>query len=271
MDRSRKRNPILWITISVISLFVITTGVVVGQSLESSEYVSAASLIGAVGSIVAAALLLGTMILQSWQLKDQAVQFTDSSRLMHLDAERNALLLVKTIMDDAHERIVALNPAAEDLSELSLAWSDVSSISRMVSSADPKDILDAGKLWLKFEYPSMEFFVAIRTATTLYYDAKTPGTLKQVPDPVLFYLANEEHIAQVPFVQVHTGVATLMARLMYGFGKARKSAFVALQCAQFLTTPANLVRPEKIAEAIQGLKDEGIDPPPIATIVSSRL
>lgn len=44
---------------------------------------------------------------------------------MDRDAERNALLMVKTIMDDAHKRIIALYPAAEDLSELSLAWSDV--------------------------------------------------------------------------------------------------------------------------------------------------
>lgn len=248
---------------SLSVLVVLATGAAV-YYFSDAQLSSYGSIVAAAGSLLAVIWFTGSLWYQSQQLNEQRTQFLAEFRHLREEGRRNALLLVRDILNTAESRALATNPEIHSLSELPALYINFVEFKDIVESDNPKVVQTAIYGWLKKEGPAVILMKGLKNAAQMYFLAIGKEDVDYSKEPEEFVFIYGPQLWTVPFFEAFQAPATMLAEFMVLLEPGRKAVTIATMAVMVKLGGERLMKMDSIRESIRVHVAKGYALPKIA-------
>jgi len=228
-------------------------------------YLSAiGSILSGVGSLLAVIWFSAGLYYQSKQLNEQRAQFASQFKHLQEASRRDALVLVKEILEKSKQNAITYNGGVKNLNELIPQYTNFVELKPILESDDPREVLNAFEIWIKKEGAALLLLNGIKTAAEIYFKSVGYIDIDYSKNPEDFYYTYSYRFDSQPFFNEISGVAGILSEFMVRLTPARNAARIASFAANVKTIGEKLFKMEKLREDIKNHLAKGYPLPAIA-------
>jgi len=252
-----------WLLI-LITIAVVVAGVCVLLCASDTKASTIGSVAGACGGILAVVWFFAALKSQSEQLENQKNQFLAEFQTLREQSRRDALMFARDILKEAERKALKQNPKLNAITDLFTSYLNFFSLSEVLKSNDPEEVLGHFKVWMTVEGPAITMMRGIKSAAEIYFRAMDLKDIDYSKEPEDFVFIYSPHIEKLPYFDTYIGSLRLLTDFMLRLQPGRKAASLACQVALAKTSPEGWMKNEKIREEIETRKASGLSIPKIA-------
>jgi hypothetical protein len=225
-----KLTPLIILTVIVIIAVLASIAFVDNEALSAYG-----SVIGGAGSILAVIWFSASLWYQSIQLEEQGKQLKEqrehfAREFSHLQeaGRRDAILIVKGILDDAEQQAIKQNGSIKTISELLPIYAKFDECGIIINSDDVDTVAAAVTSWMKKEAPALTLMKGIRSAAEVYFRARGIDSIDYSKTPEEFVDTYGSQFWGVPYFSSLAGTAAMLAKFMMTLQPGRAAAQIAI-------------------------------------------
>lgn len=249
------------------SLGVIVIAMAMIVFLKDEKLSAIGSVLGGVGSILAAIWFTASLFYQSQQLKEQKEQFIQNFSYIHEEARRNALIFARDVLKDSEKLAMSNLPGAEAIGKLPTKYMlSMSYYKELLESSDPHAVTDAFHEWVQLENAAVSFLRGLKSAAEIYFRATNITDIDYSIEPDEFVFIYGPRFRNLPYFDAYSGPANLLTEYMIRLTPGRKTAMLAGLLAMALIQPPKLFHHDKLHADIEEHRKKKYPLPAIAGV-----
>lgn len=251
----------------LLTILIIVLAIWAFCSFDIQQYSAVGSLIGGFGSVLVVIWFVTSLHYQAQQLEEQRVQFLTEFQQIREDGRRNALVLVKDILNETEKRALRLNPDLKSISDLIPLYMNFSDLKPIAEESDPLIVQQHISAWLQKEGPAVTLMKGIKSAAEIYFRAIGLNNIDYSKDAEEFVFIYGAHLWKAPFFSIYQVPATMLAEIMITLLPGREAVSIASMACLSMTAPMKgMMKDDKIIDAIEKHKAKDYPLPRIAKI-----
>jgi len=240
----------------LISILIILIPFAVFSLSASKDIGDLGSLLGASTGIIAVFWFYRGLRLQSLQIEEQRLQFSQQHHLQYQDSLLTFLEKASDKIKDSHKELIdALG--LPDSNQLSATYfQSLSYYKEALESTDPNVVMSHVQEWMKIEGPCVKFMSSVKDVITLHKRRLGLEDDTENDDVADYVFINSGHLLQQPFMSSYQVAIKMLSEQMMIISPGRKAMVLASTTAMALLAPEGLMKKDKIIEDINEHKSK---------------
>lgn len=235
--------------------------------LDHERLSALGGILGGAGSLLAVLWFSAGLRYQSRQLEDQREQFTAQFQYLKESSRRDALLLVREILERAEDKAISSFEKPIAVTDLPAKYMDSGELKTILESRNPREVLDACAIWMKKAGAALTLLQGIKSAAEVYLRSINATDIDYMKPADEFYFIYSPRFANEPFFNSVSGAAHMLSEIMVRFQPARNAALIAYFCATAKGVSPNIIKMDKLRTDIATHVAGGYPLPAIAADV----